>query len=92
MSNRGVVGTIEHWPRHKRSNCRPDCQDLNCPVCVGGLFMCVRCGSAEGATTTECPGEQIGGEQLGVVYSGSLDWTRTRGWHNPSSAFRCDPA
>lgn len=85
------MGELVHFPRHKRSNCAPGCQNPYCPVCQGGLFLCVRCGSAEGATTTECPGEQIPLEWVDRVYAGALDWTVERGWHSPS-AFRCDDA
>lgn len=39
-----------------------------------GLFLCSVCGSAEGATTTECPGSRIPYNDLMRVYAGTLDF------------------
>jgi hypothetical protein len=53
------------------------CTDRECAGCMfcdGGLFGCSRCGSFEGATTTDCPGEAMTGEQSDAVYAGDLDY------------------
>lgn len=50
------------------------CHETACQFCDGGLFACVRCGSFEGATTTECPGEQIIRYKSDAVYEGRLDY------------------
>lgn len=47
---------------------------INCPFCDGGLFACRACGSAEGATTTHCPGQPMSAEQVDAVYAGWLDF------------------
>lgn len=48
--------------------------DEYCLVCSGGLAVCAVCSLAEGALTTECPGEEsmrLHGEQ---VYRGDEDF------------------
>ena len=49
-----------------------DCGNTGCMFCDGGLFACTRCGSFEGATTTDCPGRQI--HLADEVYAGRLDY------------------
>ena len=61
-----------------------NCPRTHCPICEGGLFMCSRCGSAEGATTTECPGERMTWAQVDAVYAGKLDF-RGGKWVNECS-------
>jgi len=51
-----------------------NCTNTSCSICEGGLFVCSRCGSAEGATTSECPGETIPMDKLDEVYRGHLDF------------------
>lgn len=58
--------TFQHKP-HK-------CKDDRCQICNGGLFCCIKCGSAEGASTSDCPNEQIQADVLDLVYSGLLDF------------------
>lgn len=48
-----------------------------CQVCDGGLFICTRCGSFEGATTTFCPGRRI--HLTDEVYVGRLDYRAAAG-------------
>ena len=45
-----------------------------CMFCDGGLFACSVCDSFEGATTTQCPGVKMTGEQADMVYNGELDY------------------
>lgn len=61
-----------------------NCQRLSCPICEGGLFQCSRCNSAEGATTSECPGEKMTWAQVDAVYAGKLDF-RGGKWVNECS-------
>lgn len=51
-----------------------NCQQPHCAICEGGLFICSRCHSAEGATTSECPGQQMTMDQSDAVYAGKLDY------------------
>jgi len=54
------------------------------------LFLCSLCGSAEGATTSECPGIQMNEAQKDAVYIGTLDY-RDKKWvtacspHSPAA-------
>lgn len=74
------------WPQHLRVNCQPDkdgylsdaCAAGSCPC--GNLFMCKRCGGAEGSLPTDCPGEKITREQADAIYAGKLNYTRQHGW------------
>lgn len=73
---------------HIAHECR--CHKPMCVYCSGGLFSCDVCGSAEGATTTDCPGERMTPEQMDAVYAGTLDFREAAGWvekasrHSPS--------
>lgn len=59
------------------------CDNWHCQFCIGGLFACIRCGSFEGATTTHCPGEDMG--SIGdKVYAGEVDY-RFGEWVNIGS-------
>jgi hypothetical protein len=66
------------WPRHHRSRCGPECHGCFC--CNGGLFLCTRCGGAEGSLPTDCPGERMSQELDMAVYGGRVDYLRDRGW------------
>lgn len=69
-----------------------DCDSGGCMWCQGGLTVCSRCGSFEGATTTHCPGEEMYQGYGEAVYAGHVDyrdgkwwrvgspWTPSRGW------------
>lgn len=56
-----------------------------CMFCDGGLSACVRCGSFEGATTTECPGEKVPEEKFDAVYAGRLDFVGNQWVHGACS-------
>jgi len=62
------------------------CGDNLCNFCGGGLFMCIKCGSAEGATTSQCPGEMMDGDTQDKVYSGEIDYVDGE-WVNKASKF-----
>lgn len=57
------------------------CESQGCMWCDGGLEVCAVCNSFEGATTTHCPGAQMGWFTADAVYNTDLDfvngtWTR----------------
>lgn len=54
--------------------CKVEHDRPGCVFCDGGLFACTVCGSAEGATTTHCPGARMTAEQTEAVYAGTLDF------------------
>lgn len=73
-----------------------NCENLYCPICEGGLFVCEVCGGLEGGVPTECPGEQMSPEfQHELVYGGILDFRggkwifgsnlELQGWRKPTS-------
>lgn len=51
-----------------------NCQRVGCQFCDGGLFTCTKCGSAEGATTSHCPGVRMTTSQIDYVYAGQMDY------------------
>ena len=53
---------------------KADHEGRHCQICDGSLFSCDVCGSAEGATTSECPGRRMTGDELKYVYEGLLDF------------------
>jgi len=55
-----------------------DCRNDLCPLCVGGLFMCLLCGGTEASLPTDCPGEALTNEQAEGILNGRLDF---RGGH-----------
>lgn len=63
-----------------------DCDKPACPICDGGLFLCSVCGSAEGATTSSCPGQQMTADQIDAVYAGTLDY-RNGQWVEGTSPY-----
>lgn len=54
--------------------CKGEHDRPGCQFCDGGLFACSVCGSAEGATTTHCPGGRMAADQIDAVYAGTLDY------------------
>lgn len=50
------------------------CTQPYCSIREGGLFLCSQCGSTEGATTSECPGERMTEAQIDLVYAGKIDF------------------
>lgn len=72
-----LVGPAKERGQHLVANHTPkecSCDKEMCPFCRGGLFACTVCDSAEGATTSECPGYRISSRILDAVYSGDLDF------------------
>lgn len=51
-----------------------ECDQEYCMFCDGGLFACVRCGSFEGATTSECSGISMSAHLRDEVYWGYIDF------------------
>lgn len=54
------------------------------------LFLCSVCGSAEGATTTDCPQRRYGARIWTLVYEGRIDfrkghWIRETSPHSPKA-------
>lgn len=69
-------------PKHTL-DCDEGCENLSCPVCVGGLAFCTTCKGAEGSLPTDCPGEPMSQEHQYHVYAENVDFTDQHGWHNP---------
>jgi hypothetical protein len=77
--------TSKHVPE-RHANCRQEF----CQICDGGITACTRCGLAEGALTTECPGENVPYDRANDIYAGKVDfrggqWVPGDGhmpWHN----------
>jgi hypothetical protein len=61
---------------HIAHQCAGGREDSACMFCDGGLFACSTCGSFEGATTTQCPGQPLTEEESDAVYAGYLDFRR----------------
>ena len=59
---------------HIAYKCPPGCDKPYCQFCKGGLFACIVCGSAEGATTTDCPNSRMTPRQQDEVYAGRLNF------------------
>lgn len=78
--------SVLRFPGHLRANCDPCCE--GCCICNGGLFSCVTCKGGEGSLPTDCPGERMTPEQQDEVYSGRLDYRRTRGWIKADNQIR----
>lgn len=56
-----------------------------------GLFLCSVCGSAEGATTTDCPKRRFNTDAADFIYRGWLDfrngiWMWATSPHSPKAA------
>jgi hypothetical protein len=81
------MADIINFPGHCAHHCKPGCD--GCQFCTGGLFLCTRCGSFEGATTSHCPGSRLSMEQEREVYEGRLDfvdgtWKNSASPHSPA--------
>lgn len=61
------------------------CDAAHCVICHGGLFLCQTCGSAEGASTDDCPGVRLTLWASDEVYAGRLNF-RAGAWHHERSA------
>lgn len=57
-----------------------NCDDSNCPICVGGLVHCSLCGGAEGYLPTDCPGLRMTDEQANDVLNLRKDYVDGQGW------------
>ena len=67
-----------------------NCNELGCPICDGGLFVCEVCGLIEGSLTTDCSGEESFLEYNQDVYNGLIDfkdgvWVKEVSPHSPAS-------
>ena len=67
-----------------------NCEKSDCPVCDGGLDICIVCGLVEGSLTTDCPGYSCWAEKNENVYQGKEDfkygqWVNTCSPHSPYS-------
>ena len=51
-----------------------ECDEVECMVCDGGLFVCTVCGGAEGALTTECCGRRMSGAEINDVFNGKKNF------------------
>jgi len=59
---------------HTFYECPPNCEDLFCKFCRGGLAMCTTCGAAEGELLEECPGRKLSAKELEYCFkNGCLD-------------------
>lgn len=58
----------------------------------GNLDRCPVCGSFEGATTTHCPGRQMGTDEADAVYAAKLDFEDGAWREQPSIVWRPRPA
>jgi len=70
------------WEEHE------NCRTMSCPICDGGLAVCIVCGLIEGSLTTECPGYYCWHEKQDDIYKGKTDfidgrWTVTCPPHSP---------
>lgn len=61
------------------------CEIPHCHICNGGLFNCVVCGSAEGASTDHCPGIRMTWYALDQVYAMKLNFRDGMWRHEPAS-------
>ena len=55
-----------------------NCTEWNCPICDGGLALCVICGGAEGSLTTECCGRKLTKDEQKLIMNGALDFQDNR--------------
>jgi hypothetical protein len=67
---------MESGMKHVPVTHGPECGQTNrlCPICDGGLFLCVVCNLAEGELTTDCPGSKCGAAIGEHVMQGRLDF------------------
>lgn len=83
---------IRHTPYHggHTPTVHENCENPYCFICVGGLFLCSKCGLGEGSLTSECPEARQTFETSDAIYSGKLDfinheWVETSSPHSPAS-------
>lgn len=50
------------------------CDDEDCPVCLGGLAWCTVCGGGEASLPSECPGRKMTDAEEDAVQDGRLDF------------------
>jgi hypothetical protein len=89
--------TVLSFPGHKWAHCT-NVECYGCYLCQGGLSQCTVCGGAEGALTTDCPGEMSDWMVIEEVYKGNVDFIRREGWvqrpsrHSPAycRGFKCE--
>lgn len=61
--------------KHKPVEHGRDCDQPGvCQLCDGGLFLCARCGAAEGTLTTACPVKPVDFATQQLVYNALLDY------------------
>ena len=72
------MSDVLHFHGHHRYRC--NCEEMSCPTCGGELYMCTRCGGAEGSLPTHCPGEQLSAVTLDKIFEGEIDYQVPMGW------------
>ena len=78
-----MSASIIQFPRHAWEYSSRDDYHVEYPP------SCSRCGSFEGATTSDCPGARMTGQQIDLVYEGKLDYRHPVGWtHRPSEIWQ----
>jgi hypothetical protein len=50
------------------------CDEMECTTCGGALTICMVCGGADIALTSECPGRPLLLTELALVCDGALDF------------------
>ncbi len=60
--------------KHTLYKCPPECDHPHCPICEGGLALCIVCGGAEGSLPTDCPGYKMSQTQEDNVFNKTLDF------------------
>lgn len=71
------MGTLINFPGHHMYRCPPSCK--GCCICEGGLFLCTRCGGAEGSLPTDCPGHEMGEAEHDAIMGNRMDYDLRRG-------------
>lgn len=59
---------------HVWFKCPPNCENLYCQFCEGGLGLCTVCDGFEGQLPTQCPGEKMTEAQKERVYGCLVDY------------------
>lgn len=81
------MGQVIAFPRHRLVGrdvpCTHDWRaEGYCPVCQGGLSLCVTCGGAEASLPRQCPGVMMTDLQAESVQLGVADYDLRRGgWY-----------
>lgn len=60
------------------------CTVVNCPICEGGLGICVVCNAAEDELTKHCPGKYIEPYTRQKVAEGEIEY-EYGWWFDPTS-------